>query len=76
MEFGYNIKHRCFVDERRKVLGIKTYWLSTFSKINKIVVEISATNDPSETVLDSKQMGGYLVSPHIKTRAVAFLQAE
>ena len=60
----------------RKVFGIETNRFSTFSKVNEIVDEISANNNPSEAILDKKQLGGYLVSPHIKTGAVVFLQAE
>ena len=37
---------------------------------------ISVTKYSSEAVLYSKRMAGYLLSPHIKTIAVAFLQAE
>ena len=47
-----------------------------FKKTQYCFAYTSATKYCSEAVLYSKQTAGYLLSPPIKTIAVAFLQAE
>ena len=51
---------------KKATLNIQIFNLQNFS----------ATKYRSETVLYSKRTAGYPLSPHIKTIAVAFLQAE
>ena len=50
--------------------------LNFFENTQNCFAYISATKYRSETVLYSKRTAGYPLSHHIKTIAVAFLQAE
>ena len=50
------------------------FWI--FSNKQNCFAYISATKYHSEAVLYSKRTAGYPLSPHIKTFAVVFLQAE
>ena len=50
--------------------------LNFFENTQNYFAYISATKYRSEAILYSKQTAGYPLSPHIKTIAVAFLQAE
>ena len=53
-----------------------SYFTGLIFHINPVKLYISATKYPSEAVLYLKRTAEYLLSPHIKTIAVAFLQAE
>ena len=50
--------------------------LNIFENTQNCFAYISVTKYPSEAVLYSKHMAEYPLSPHIKTIAVAYLQAE
>ena len=54
----------------------KNYILNFPENTQNCFAYISATKYRSEAVLYSKRTAGYPLSPHIKTIAVAFLQAE
>ena len=61
----------------KTVLGVfEKIGISIFSEKNEnCFAYSSATKYRSQAVLYSKCMAGYYLSPHIKTIAVAFLQA-
>ena len=67
---------RIITDADENFLSIVIEVLNIFENTQNCFAYSSETKYCSEAVLYSKQTKGYPLSPHIKTIAVAFLQAE